>query len=46
MTYQGKLVYSEKFGAQLCVFRFYAEPYRNRMPNKYLNKIGKNILIK
>lgn len=30
-------------GAQLCVFRWYAELYKDRMLNKYLSKIWENI---
>lgn len=33
-------------GAQLCVFRLYAEIYMDRMLDKYFSTIGENILIK
>lgn len=35
-----------ELGAQLCVFRIYAELYRDRMLNKYFNRIWESILIK
>ena len=35
-----------ELGAQLCVFRIYAELYRGIMLNKYFNRVWESILIK